>query len=600
MSWEQFVHIGTTIVYWTILWALISIPAALILFAIGRFFPSEPTPAARAIMAHRPASSDATMRFKEERAGARAKLELGTIRIILDRKHARLKRELTQIRATLDRRLQQITRASSARGGASLVDLLNGFKEDTDRALQFSDIEDNLVEQTTARSKARFIVGTLSFFALVITVVNGGLLYLFFDELYAGLTVPFLSIPLALVLALLFPIAETAGGVGSELALDKSDSASTKLIIFSGIALIIIALASVEFMIFYELWDGLFKQLLSFERGGYAHKLVALMGPGLTAAQAVFGFGVARNMLRLKELGAVKSIKDHVVLAQRFVNGLEARYDRIEEAAARASQSIEEFVAQVKGRGEAEMPAVALLAEERTKFVEAVDAVNPTRWKRQVEPSAGDTDAVTAYAWFLPIAVTLGIAVFAFVFAPAIAESGLFPQNKGIAVWLAVAAAFAALVAGGALFDRATSAIEHDANWKDVLSPRDGAFKVVSIFVLGSLAVGIVWICVAADGVVGFGQAAILVAIVAGLCWASSYIDLMLRGLAYVAAMATYGMIWLIRTALRLGWTALLLAAAGLIALALLLLHLLAWPVTLVRSVSGRRDAASAPVASLS
>lgn len=590
MSWEQFVQIGTTIIYWTMLWLLLSIPAALVLFAIARFFPSEPGPAGRAIMAHRPVASDASQKFKESRAAARSKLELGTIRIILDRKHARLKRELIQIRGTLDRRLQQITRASSTTGRGSLVDLLTGFKADTDRALQFSDIDDNLVDQATARSKARFIVGTLIFFALVITLVNGGLLYLFFDEFYAGLTLPFLSIPFALVLALLFPIAETAGGVGSELALDKSDSASTKLIVFSGIALVVIALASVEFLIFYELFDGMFKEQLSFERGGYVHKLVALMGPGLTAAQAVFGFGVARNMLRLKDIGAVKTIKDHVVLAQRFVNGLEARYDRIEEAAARASQSIEEFVAQVKGRGEAEMPAVDLLAEERAKFVEAIDAVNPTRWKRQVDPSAGDVDAVTAYAWFLPVLVALLIAVFSFVFAPAIVKSGLFSESEAMSAWLAVAAAMAALVAGGALFDRATSAVESDANWKDVLSPRDGAFKVVSIFVLSALTVGIFWICVAADGIVGVGEAAILLAIVAGLCWASSYVDLMLRGLAYLGALAAYALIWLLRTIIRLGWIGLLLAAAAIIGLALLLLHVVAWPFNLIRSLIDRRD----------
>src|SRR4029453_315506 len=115
----------------------------------------------------------------------------------------------------------------------------------------------------------------------------------------------------------------------------------------------------------------------AFEPNGIAHMLVALVGPALTAAEAMFGFGIARNLLRLKELGAVKTIKDHVSLAQRFVNGLESRYGRIEDAAARASQSIDEFAAQVKGRGEADLPAVTALAEERGKFLEAVDSVNP-------------------------------------------------------------------------------------------------------------------------------------------------------------------------------------------------------------------------------
>jgi hypothetical protein len=169
-----------------------------------------------------------------------------------------------------------------------------------------------------------------------------------------------------------------------------------------------------------------------------------------------------------------------------------------------------------------------------------------------------------------------------------------------MSVWLAVAAAMAALVAGGSLFDRATSAVEHDASWKDVLSPRDGAFKVVSIFVLSALSVGIIWICIAADGLVGFGEAAILIAIVAGLCWASSYVDLMLRGLAYHGAVGAYAVVWLLRTVVRLGWITILLSIAAVTALVLLVVHVVAWPFTLIRSFFDRRPTPPSTVASAS
>ena len=46
MTWEQFLQVGATIVYWTFLWLLLSVPAALILFAFGRFFPNQPGEAA--------------------------------------------------------------------------------------------------------------------------------------------------------------------------------------------------------------------------------------------------------------------------------------------------------------------------------------------------------------------------------------------------------------------------------------------------------------------------------------------------------------------------------------------------------------------------
>jgi hypothetical protein len=596
MSWEQFVHTGATILYWTMLWVLLSIPAALILYAIARFFPNQPWEAAGSIMRHRPEPTDALIRFKEGKEVARKRLELGTVRILLDRKHARLKRELNQIRATLDRRLQQITLASKSTGSGSLIDLLTGFKADSERALQFDEIEDNLVDKSTERATAKFRAWALIIFALVITVVNSGLLYLFFDEMFAGLTVPYVNIELAIVVAILFPVLEMGGGIGSELAKDKSDSPGTKLIVYSVVTLLAVALGSLEYMIFYQLLAGAFQGQQAFEQNGIAHKLVALVGPSLTAAEAMFGFGIARNLLRLKELGAVKTIKDHVSLAQRFVNGLEGRYDRIEEAAARASQSIDEFAAQVKGRGEAELPAVTLLTEERGKFLQAVDSVNPNRWKRHVEPAQGDIDAVTAYAWFLPIGVVLLVAVFAFVFAPAIRSSGLFASTPATATLLAIGAAFVGLITGGALFDRATSAVEHDASWKDVLSPRDGAFKVVSVFALALLAGGIVWICVSADGLVGLGVAAILLALVAGLCWASSYADLMLRGLAYLGTIVWQGLIWISRTTVRLAWIAILLIVAGLTALALFVLHIAAWPFTLIRSLFDRRAATIEPV----
>jgi hypothetical protein len=352
-------------------------------------------------------------------------------------------------------------------------------------------------------------------------------------------------------------------------------------------------------MIFYQLLAGAFQGQLAFEPNGIIHKLVALVGPALTAAEAMFGFGIARNLLRLRELGAVKTIKDHVALAQRFVNGLEGRYDHIEEAAARASQSIDDFAAQVKGRGEADLPAVTALAEERGKFLEAVNSVNPNRWKRDVAPAEGDVDAVTAYAWFLPIGVVLLVAVFAFVFAPAIKGSGLFPATPSTATFLAIGASLVGLITGGALFDRATSAVEHEANWKDVLSPRDGAFKVISVLALALLAGGIVWICLSADGIVGFGEAAILIAILAGLCWASSYADLMLRGLGYLGSIIWQALVWLFRTVIRLGWIAILLIVAGLTALVLFLFHVAAWPFTLVRSFFDGRGSQHQPIPSV-
>lgn len=592
MSWEQFVHLGATVVYWTLLWFLTAIPAALLLYAIGRFAPNTPGEASSRLLAHRPGPSDASTQFRASKADARQRLELGTVRVLLDRKHARLKRELAQIRATIDRQLQQITRASRSTSGASLMDLLTGFKDDIGKATQFDEIDDGFPDKRIALSKARMKFGIFAFAILIITVFNLGLLYLFFDEFFGGLTLPYVGIEVAIIAAAFFPFVESFGGIAAEIVREKDDSPSAKLVKSLALAFGIFSLAALEYYIFYKLFESGFQDQLDFPPGGLFHKTIATVGPTLTIFQALFGAGLARELDRIKELGTITSIKQHIAEAKRFVEGLESRYDRIEAAAARASESVDEFAAQIKGRGEAELPAVSLLNEERKKFVEAVDSVNPNRWKREVAPSEGDVDAVTAYAWFLPIGVAFVLVVFAFVFAPAIRESGVLPGDPNLALGLALLVGFVALLAGGALFDRASSAVEHDATWKDVLSPRDGAFKAFSLFGLFAIGLGILWICIKADGLVGVAEAALLVGILSSVCWASSYIDLMLRGVAYLGAVGWSGILWLFHMIARLGWYLVLLLASALVGSVLFILHIVAWPVTWARFLI-RRDQTS-------
>lgn len=584
MSWEQFVQIGTTIVYWTLIWFLAAIPAAILIYAIGRFAPNSPGEAAGRLLAHRPGASDATAQFRASKADARQRLSLGTVRILLDRKHAKLKRELAQIRATIDQRLQKITRASRSTSGTSLMDLLVGFREDTAKALEFDAIDDVTVEKSVALSKARTKLTIYLIAIVVVSLFNFGLLYMYWDEALGGMTLPYVGIEIAMVAAAFFPLLESFGGLAAEFVKEKDDGPSAKFVKSLVLLFGVLSLAAFEYYIFYKLFEGGFKGQLDFPEGGLFHKTIALVGPTLTFFQAMCGYGIAKEIDRIKELGTVQSIKQQVAGAKRFVDGLEVRYERIEEAAARAAESVDEFAAQVKGRGEAEQPAVSLLSDERKRFLEAVDSVNPNRWKREVAPSDGDVDAVTAYAWFLPLAVAFALAVFAFVFAPALQESGLFPTNGWQAIGLSLLTGVVAMLAGGALFDRASSAVESDASWKDVLSPRDSAFKTASVFALFAIGLGIAWVCIAADGWVGVAEAALLIGILAGICWTSSYIDLMLRGVAYLGAVAGSAIVWLLRMIGRLAWYLVLLVATAIVATVLFLLHVLAWPVTWLRS----------------
>nr|WP_314444433.1 hypothetical protein [uncultured Sphingomonas sp.] len=584
MSWDQFVQVAVTVIYWTLIWLLVAIPAAVLIYAVGRFVPNAPVEAANRILAFRPGPSEAGNHFKQSKAEARQRLSLGTVRILLDRKHTVLKKELAQIRATLDRRLQQITRASKSTTGTTLMDLLVNFREDAAKATSFDAIDDVTLEKSVALSKARSKFRLFAFSILVVSLVNFGLLYLYFDETFGGLTIPYVGIEIAVIGAAFFPLVESLGGLVAESIKEKDDSPLAKFFKGAMSVCMIFPLAALEYYIFYKLFEGGFKGQIDFPEGGAFHMTIALVGPAITLFQASSGYGVARELDRIKELGTVQSIKEQVAGAKRFVDGLEGRYDRIEEAAARAAESVDEFAAQIKGRGEAEQPAVSLLGDERKRFIEAVDSVNPTRWKREVAPSEGDIAAVTSYAIFLPLGVIVVLGMFALVFAPALQESGLFAVSHNLAVGLSLLTGLVALLAGGALFDRTSTAVEHDASWKDVLSPRDGAFKAFSLFGLGAIAIGIVWVCIAAHGIVGVAEALLLVGIIAGICWASSYIDLMLRGMAYLGATSVAAVIWLVRMLGRLAWLASIFALTAVAATVLFVLHVTAWPITWVKS----------------
>ena len=584
MTFESFSQIAITIAYWTLLWAMVSIPASLAVYAISRFFPANPSAAARAINTHRPAASKATAKFREALEAAKRRLDLGTVRVLLDRKFMRLKRDLYALRKTLDQRLTQLTYASKASGGNSLIQLLEGFSADIDRSLEFNVIDDEIVENTQALSSAKIRIWMLSIFALFILVVNGGLLYMFFDEaMFEGLTLPYSSIQVSMVVALLFPLVELGSGFGSEFVKEKSDNIGVKIIIYAVACFVLLALGTWEYIIFYQLFASGFEGQIAFARDGIAHSMAALFGPALTASEALFGFGIARYILVLRELGSVRAIKNQVALANRFVDGLDSRFDQINTAAMHARQSVEDFADQLRGRDEAQMPAASALAEERASFIAAMDAVNPAKWPRSVDPSQGDVDAVTGYAWALALGVIVAVAVFSVVFSSEIAVS--IGSGSGASVALAFAGALVPLIVGGALFDRAASAISQDLDWKDVFSPRDGAFKLVSVGALGLLAIGVIWICFDAGGWPGIGKAAILLALVAGLCWSSSYADLMIRGVAYLSALGGFGMLWALRMVYDLLATAAVTILALLVGLIFALLHLLAWPFIWVRSL---------------
>lgn len=579
-----------------LLWLLVSIPAYWLLSGWQRIGTETPAETARWFFRYIPNFAGHYANFKARWDAAVERLGASSVRVMVDRKHRQLRRDLTRIRANIDRCLQQISAASAGHEGGTLIDLLRGFQSDTQRALQFGTIEDGFVDDTVARSKARFSATTAVIFMFVITAANFGLLYLFFDEFFAGLRVPYIGIQLALALALAFPIVEAAGGFAGEMLARSEAGRAMTTVGLAVIVLVVIVLGALEFVIFYQLLGPLFQAIRSFPRDGLMHMAVSFVGPAFTALEAIFGFIATRNLLRLRELSAHISIRDQISDAREFVDGLESRYGRIDRAAAAAIQSIDELECQFQGRRNGEIPVASTLAEQREALKSAINDVDPERWAGHVPAGDGDRAAVTTQAWILPLLIIAALAFFSLVAGWVLARSGIAGRyGFWIDALIALVTASSCLLAGAHLFDRTTVAYDTGSEWRDAIAPRDSAFPVAALAILATAAAGTTYACIAADGWTGIAAALLLVAVLIGVAIAGSYLDLAARGFSFLITILPLIALFALST-LALGGWATLLIAAGIIAAAIhAIVALLAWPLTWLLSL--RRSPAPAATA---
>ncbi|MFC7499024.1 hypothetical protein ACFQRC_07290 [Enterovirga sp. GCM10030262] len=578
----------------TILWVLVCIPAFALLAGWRRIGTESPAETARWFLDRRPDIARHYSAFRVRFAAAADTLSGATVRVMVDRLHRRLRRNLAAIRAEIDRRLQRISSASTAREGGTLVDLLQSFKADTDRALEFGTLEDGFVDNSVARSKARLSASLAIAFALIIAAANFGLLYMFFNEAYPG-RIPYLDIKLAVALALFFPLVEAAAGVAGEILNSSSTSALIRSVGVAVIVAVMVALGALEFVIFYQLFGELFRSLEAFPRDSLMHTLVALVGAALTVLQAIFGFVAARSLLHLRELGTYISIRDQVADARAFVDGLESRYAAIDNAAAGAARSIDELAAQLRGRGEAELPVASALAEQRDALRAAIDEVNPEKWPADVAASDADRTSIAAQAWLFPILVLAALAFFTLAAGATIERSAVAGPDAWLeGILVAFAAGIAAIIAGAHLFDRATLAYQSGDEWRDAISPRDSAFRVFALVILVIASIGTLWLCIHADGWLGLAEGLLLVAILLALAVAGSYLDLLLRGLAFLAVVLGLAIVLTFLMLVLSAWTALLVFGAILAFLVHALAALLAWPLAWALSLRSDRNSAQA------
>jgi len=520
---------------------------------------------------------------------------------MIDGKHAKMRKHLTKVRNSLDHRLQQISAASQSQTNSTLVDVLGSFETDVAKFGNFVEIGDDLVDNTIALSRARMGVWVTLSLSLVIAGVNYGLLYLFFDEYFAGLQVPYIGLEFAILIAGLFPILEFAAGIGTEVVSQLSAQKAVRVVIATVAAFIVLVLASFEFIIFHELFGGLFQKLADFPPGGVMQSLVSCVGPALTLMQALFGYGAGDNLLKLRSAKVERSIKEQVASANSFVADLPKRLSEISHSAAQAKLSVDELASQVRGRGDLDLPLATQLAEQRAEFQKAISSVNPTSWPPHVDGGKAEAAAIETYAWVLPLlAICIGVA-FIWTFGSILSSSAaLGMSGSAMGYIIATGTILACFASGSQLLDRVTISHNPQTEWKDALSPRDSLFKVVASVTMALVIAGILLTCIMSKGVQGIAVALLLSAIVGAVTWIGSYMDLLARGFSYLVRLLVYSFDLLATLIVKAVWNTLGAIAAAVVAITLFVAQTLALPLTLVvRAFQQRGDVAASKEATL-
>jgi len=258
----------------------------------------------------------------------------------------------------------------------------------------------------------------------------------------------------------------------------------------------------------------------------------------------------------------VQSIKTDVQAANVFVDGLIVRYAAIQSAAQAAEHSVERLAQQFVETENANLPLVSALDEQRTKFLAAVEAVDPRRWPEHLAGETADGLDIGRTAWMMPIGLLVLLGAFILLMAGVFARAGV---GSAILPYAAAAAAgFACCVAGGFLFNRIVVATEHAGDLRERIWSRDEIKRLLGVAALGLIVLCLLVVGYYADGLLGLLEGAVASALGLLLCAIGNNHDQITKGLSFLfltsaaLLLMLFEALWVLLSNVALGVIALL------------------------------------------
>ena len=589
-SWGCAMSLGSTmdlvsvlkaILLWTAIWLALSIPAWIMLHVLTGFGLADIPSRAMSLVRRLGFNAGLDSFFK--RASEAVNVGGGSVRIYFDQKMRRLRAAITSSEQAVRLACQSIDDLTHDGGPSPMMDQIRALQQDTRRSASSlgGELSDEIEEEYASRGKSLLNVCILAVSLVVLIVLNGALLSLFFDglipgqvfgvkySLIAGMAVVFIEVILG------YSLADSASDAKSGSGDAEGDRWGERFLIAGivGAAVfeaIVLGMVSHDFDLENEL-------LIQFPILTY---WMGIVGVVFVIGSSSAGLRFHKHLDRYMSLKGALRLKRELEMVNAYTERLPSAWGGVSKAAHQAEHAVQNYLQALGGGAGVLSGTVDRLRQERDGLIGAFRDARVDQWPEVLEARPADLRWAALQNVGLFIFTIAGLPAYgaAVAFFCTAAFGAVLPVQ---ASWALAGIATLALYAIGFMpFGRVQMGLgEHGRVFP--LLPGRLEYAVSGLAAL-MLSVGLLWLTTRVLGGWGALAGMLLIASGAFVAWAGYFSERAVAGAALLITLMLALVAAVLVGAFSVVRTVGLVIAAAFVWLLNVALSILAAPVTMV------------------
>jgi hypothetical protein len=449
-----------------------------------------------------------------------------SISIVIDERLRHLKNTMLATRDAVQKACRGLEALGGAKGPVEVIADVQALQRSTQEVAALGgEIDDTVLKAYEERTRATTNLWMGLLFGLVFAIGNGALLGQFFRNL---ISVFIFGFPLAYALAVIIVVAEM--GLGWLVAYYSGEGRERYTLYRWVVVLAVMLIGLMEAVIFGLLSYNFEFDMPLFDTTPWLRYWLAPFGVVFVVATSGTGYAIHQSMEERGKHRSVLKLGRDVRMANRFVQSLPLRWDKIGRNAREAESAIDAYFAALGGKDGELRGAIDHIKSERQQMVKALADSAIDDWKQVAEGLGGDRRrdaAINVGLTALTVAAAVGYGW---------ALQGLLRQAVGstfrlpeAVIWaIAIFVTIALLAIGQLPFRR----LQHvDPGGGRVHPTRQGPAELGVAAGVGALvSIGLLWAGIAAGGAGGFFLGLVFVAGGAAMVLLGYFLERSARG----------------------------------------------------------------------